>query len=711
MMNKMNLPIALLLISSVLTTLLNSCSVASGEHLEHGQDIQNIVYTTIAVINSDMGIEIDGERQNYSAAIINAMKDEFTLVSPAMAESGYESGAYGAVITFPSDVSAKILSFNSQQPEKVQLEFKLNPSLNEGDYIDTYLRIINLQVSINATLAFTYVSSIFLQFHDAQNQMGAVFLNNLDSLTAIDIIRLPAFSSTLDLDELPEIPLDPTPSDTAPHMESVSDFAGNVSSLYTISYEAASQQYLSMREGMFALCDDLPTQEEDWMIRLASWSDIIIAYGEALTEYIADKLQEWYETADEWHKDADEWYGELRDNFEDSFAYLEEMFDYVEFLLDNIEPVIENLQELYDVLELSREMLKQWKGELEDTTTDLEAWSNDLAHAMSQLETYHTDLVSVGGELQIWHTQLTQYVSSLCPDCIGNAPQPLSNIDIPTLPTDFTIPDLPDDFSIPELDEEFNIPDDFDIPSADDLLGEQPYGSIPDLPEMMELKAPPSFDISQFIDAQPEEPSYIHPPRPDDFWISIDFMHEQLSDFNVGEFLADDVHQQVDGFLDSYGMLLEMISEDLDMQFSLSLLELDEVRYGYIEYLAELKEETLRGEAEEQEKLRGDLDDYISIAESNNEDTHSLLSDFTAMMPESRTQAGLNHDLVDFTVAPFEFLPPEVRQALASIGLDDVPLSGNDQRNMIIVIIVIIILLATAAALIIYQRKRKQKEE
>ena len=150
MMKKRNLPIALLLISSVLITLLNSCSSASGEHTEPELDIQNIVYTKIAVVNSDMGIEIDGERQNYSAAIINALEDEFTLVSPAMAESGYENGAYSAVITFPSDVSAKILSFNSQQPEKVQLEFKVNPNLNECDYIDTYLRIMNLQVSINA---------------------------------------------------------------------------------------------------------------------------------------------------------------------------------------------------------------------------------------------------------------------------------------------------------------------------------------------------------------------------------------------------------------------------------------------------------------------------------------------------------------------------------------------------------------------------------
>ena len=96
---------------------------------------------------------------NYSAAIINALGEGFVLVSPAMAQTGFENGTYGAIITFPSDVSANILSFNAYQPERVRLEFQINPDLPEREFIEVYMAITELQMAINSTLASTYVSS------------------------------------------------------------------------------------------------------------------------------------------------------------------------------------------------------------------------------------------------------------------------------------------------------------------------------------------------------------------------------------------------------------------------------------------------------------------------------------------------------------------------------------------------------------------------
>ena len=113
-------------------------------------------------------------------SIIETLDANFTLVSPAMAESGFESGAYGAGTTFPSDVSSRIVSFNTQHPQRVRLEFRINPYLAEADYIDLHRQIMNLQVAVNTTLAHTYVSSIISQFHNAQNHADAIFINNLN---------------------------------------------------------------------------------------------------------------------------------------------------------------------------------------------------------------------------------------------------------------------------------------------------------------------------------------------------------------------------------------------------------------------------------------------------------------------------------------------------------------------------------------------------
>jgi len=130
---------------------MSGCSEDPGQaDPQHEEPI--IVQTTIAVVNADMGVEAGGERLNYSAAIIDTLDADFVLVSPAMAETGFYSGAYGAVLTFPSNVSERILSFNAQNPERVYLEFKVNPHLTETDYIDTFLKIMNLQLSVNSTL-------------------------------------------------------------------------------------------------------------------------------------------------------------------------------------------------------------------------------------------------------------------------------------------------------------------------------------------------------------------------------------------------------------------------------------------------------------------------------------------------------------------------------------------------------------------------------
>jgi len=721
-MKRSGIIVTILLLLSISS--INSCSLDSDNPWSQ-QETRSITLTTIAVVNEDMGIEIGSERHNYSAAIINALDEEFTLVSPTMADSGYESGAYGAVITFPADVSEKILSFNSSRPERVQIEFKVNPNLSEADYVDTYLKIMNLQISINTTLAYTYVSSIYIQFHMAQDHLELVFRNNLDNLSSIDIIRLPAFSSLLNLDELPDIPLEIMGTDTAQHVISVNDFAENVSIVYLSSYAEASQQYLSMREGLFEMVDALPEQEDEWMDKLAAWamikvgySDDITVFAEALEDY-AGELQAWLDSLREWHEEAADWHGVHKLFFDESIRYFKDMSDYTDCLIDSIAPALDELQDLYDLLEPSLEMLHIWHDAMEPAYDELRVWYDAIEPSIEMLQVWQSGLTAAMGTLQTWQDNLNAYIITLCANCescIGCAtiPPPGAGpgFSIPQLDAGFYLPELDDDFKVLELDEDFNIPDtdEFSLPTIEELLGEAPPGSLPDLPDELELRVPPAENPS-FSELRPARPTELQPPRPDDFWDSVNHLYTRLTDFDVGAFLSDDVHQQVIGFLNSYEAFLSMLSDDMDMQFDMNLLELYDVRYGYIEYLASLKADTLQGEANEQERLRSDLDEVISRNESNNDNTHTRLSDFAGMMPESRTQAGMNRDLIDFTVAPFKFVSPEVRQALLTVETErEIPESSN-HRGIIIVTTAALLVLLTVTAIIIRRRAKKRIEE
>jgi len=724
---------ALMLLSLSALLLIGGCSrdtvqIDSHSEVPLAASIQgntSVVHTTIAVVNADMGVEENGVRQNYSAAIIETLDADFVLVSPTMAESGFESGAYGAIITFPSDVSERIISFNTQQPERIQLEFQVNKNLPESDYIDTHLKIMNLQTSINTTLAHTYVSSIYLQFHAAQDQMDFVFSNNSYNLRSLDTIRLPAFSSTLDLDELPDIPFDRIGTDTAQHATSVADFAENVSTVYLVSYAEASQQYLEMREGLFGLIDGLPAQEDDWMSKLEVWAMTKIGYGEEVVDFAADltayatDLQVWLDTIYLWYDDASLWHGEQTRSFADAVKYVSDMEIYIDYVESRIEPTLIELQAIYDSLAPSLKDLNDWHDSMDPFFTQLLDWYDEIETAIVMLETWRTGLNAAMINLGTWRDQLNYYVTNvLCAncdtDCVGcvatQPPALIEGFSIPQLNSNFRLPNLPNDFNVPELNSGFNLPDpnSFALPTLVELLGRNPGGSMPQFPDEITLRAPPANGVPGFTEETPTSPTALQPPRPEDFWDSVGYLQAQLSGFDVAAFLSNDVQQQVAEFMSSYESFLSFLSEDMDMQFELNLAELDGVRFGYIDYLAGLKADTLQGEADEQARLRDDLDGVISINESNYEDTYRRLSDFAEMMPESRTQAGMNSDLVDFTISPFEFVIPDVRMPLGNIELEQSTSTDTNVRDIVLISVAGIIVLVALVAFAAYQHRRRR---
>jgi len=80
------------------------------------------------------------------------------------------------------------------------------------------------------------------------------------------------------------------------------------------------------------------------------------------------------------------------------------------------------------------------------------------------------------------------------------------------------------------------------------------------------------------------------------------------------------------------------------------------------------------------------------------------------MMPESRTQAGMNSGLVDFTVSPFEFVHPDVRQAMLNIEVEQVQDESVRWADIIIISIAALLLILISVVSIIYLRKRKASE-
>ena len=434
------IPFIALCLAIVFLLGLENGSIAELDRIQTYGDIKIFTQTTIAVVNSDLGVTINGEKKNYSAAVIETLDDDFIHVGLAVANKGFDDGSYGAVVVFPSDVSTKIWSFNSKQPEKVQLEFRVNPNLSETDYIEVYMKILDLQHSINTTLASTYVSSIYQQFQLAQDQVNGVFKNDQSDLSALSIVKLTDFTASFDFDELPDIPLEPAPADTESYFLSVTGFANDVSNRYLSSYGMASNRYLWMREGLFRLTDGFPRQEDDWLSDLSDWTTISVEYGERLDEYAVavrdheDELVAWYlenvewsealrqyqEDVATWHENLRNWFGDAEDWYEEYQAYLEaaraymaEVIEYrneLEGIVDDVMDEIDDwitellgysgtLQGLYEACEGATEdfnkragLFNPILGILNQRQSDLDEWKTELGERQDVVQSIARDL-------------------------------------------------------------------------------------------------------------------------------------------------------------------------------------------------------------------------------------------------------------------------------------------------------------------------------
>jgi len=414
---------------------------------EQHQPVHEAVNATIAVINSDAGAEINGVHLNYATAIINTLDDRFMLVSPAMAQSGLDSGMFSAVVTFPHHVSTRVLSFNAYMPQRVEVEFIISPQLSDREFLETHLAIMGLQLAINTTLANTYVSSIFRQFHEAQDQVGNIFQNSLADLMALEMLTFSNFTDGLDLSHVPVIDLNPRELDTEFYFGQVYNFASDIAGWYLRSYEMASDQFLWMREGLFDLTAGLPDEEQHWIDMLEHWTWYSEEYGRLLEIYAAyvayhdQSLYEWFnENVDwnetlgnfqdhltEWHADSQAWFSTSEEWHSEFLGYLTSVVDF-QTALEDFQTVLdgsstdvqgalrewqEHLQQVMDALERQYNVLRETEADynekaifaneflelLDDMYDGLHDWHEEFADWLvtirerrEDINTFHYDL-------------------------------------------------------------------------------------------------------------------------------------------------------------------------------------------------------------------------------------------------------------------------------------------------------------------------------
>jgi hypothetical protein len=687
------------------------------------------IQSTVAVVNSDVGaIGADGERVNYSAAIIQELEDVFTQASPAFAETGFLDGTFGAVITFPSDVSVGVMSFNAGSPQRVQLEFMINPNKPEGEYIETFLRILNLQKAINTAMAHGSIGSAFEQFHAAQEQVLDIFQNKEDKLATMNMIGLDQFTPALNLDYIPEVPFEAELFDSASHLSSVEGFGRSVAGLYLSSYSQASSSFLAMRGELLPMADAIPEIADNWLGNLGEWSTEWEEYGEALRNYegqtaeLAGNLNRFIRLLDA-HLDevdaltlrANNYIG-LLDDWQDT---LSTNYDRQGTFLGRLEAEVVRINDDFVVPKnIYIEYLMEWYDDLREGHDMLEGWQNSQDW-ISQLGTRQGTLQGQVGEVGPRPTRggfpATEEGDALYEAAVtawrtrAVAASVATMVQLTALSEELER-ELPPIFDFNT--EGFGGPDE-SIEDAYTSLEADDLGSwIVD-----RVTRPDDLEVGPFEDETPEPlnpfdhdiPEEVTPESADGFLVPLSDLRGQLDEFDMDVFITSDLFQGVEEQLAGFGTYLDFVRDGLGFHVEGNNMLLSRIYFEYINYLIGLRQEAFAAESYEIDNLHNRLGDFYGIHNTMRQDITAMLSDFAGVMPESRTEAGINRELIEHTISPFEFTPPVLRGEVTADMFGGATLYDRFGRFLWIVVpLLLLVFLVTLASHLVSNKKKKE---
>ena len=405
------------------------------KELNNRNKIKEGINHVIAVVNQDLGITEGDSNIKYSDAFISSLTDGYKVVSYKEAQKGMENGDYAAIVTFPANMSSDVYSLNGNLLKQSKIDFVVNPSLAENAYLDTYLKIMDLQKDISNTISYLYIASMFDEFHNAQDKIKTIFQNDENDITALNDVELHDFRLKVNWSDIPQVDFNPTEIDFDEFVATVQNYADSMSKEYTDSYAVAQADYDVFQTGFSDSADKISSEGLSWYNQvdqregkvleqvssleqyrgsLLGWSDRALLWNEAnlvwnnrLSEY-QDDVFEWKKKVSDWKADTEKWgeafqedmdnykssignyktavdnyLGSMNDHYSDSDEWAENYTRYA----NNAETFFEEIKELVDKYNISASNYNTKKEKLLRYIESTDNYRANLLTCKSNLET------------------------------------------------------------------------------------------------------------------------------------------------------------------------------------------------------------------------------------------------------------------------------------------------------------------------------------
>jgi YhgE/Pip-like protein len=145
--------------------------------------------TKIAVVNQDQGTSYKEKKVNYALDFFKSLDNGYEITDREAAQKGIESGKYGAMIVTPGNFSKNITSINELTPSKVKIYYQPNDKLTKENKLVVSGKISEFEKKLNSKLSYMYLSGIFDELHNGQDDASDILKDDTTDLETINSIN------------------------------------------------------------------------------------------------------------------------------------------------------------------------------------------------------------------------------------------------------------------------------------------------------------------------------------------------------------------------------------------------------------------------------------------------------------------------------------------------------------------------------------------
>src|SRR5690625_1694471 len=140
-----------------------------------GKEVQTM---DVALVNEDDGAVFNDNDISFGDTFIKSMdkddKHDWYIVSRGVAESGLERNTYDMMIVIPNDFSEKALSMDSESPDHVLLNYKINTTGSGSVKAEAEKTASVILNDFNRRIIDVYFASIIGNLQNAQDSIGTI---------------------------------------------------------------------------------------------------------------------------------------------------------------------------------------------------------------------------------------------------------------------------------------------------------------------------------------------------------------------------------------------------------------------------------------------------------------------------------------------------------------------------------------------------------